>query len=159
MGKSSGLDRGDSKESIDTDSPGGILVETLLNMKTIAALALEERKFEEFRDLLDRSEPNNCWESMKTAFSHGMAYLLHHFVDSLLLFFAGWLLHNYHADFTFLEILNSNFALYFSLFGLGIALKEISDREAIKQSTSRVFYVLDRQSASDPLSQGGQKLS
>lgn len=158
IGKASGLDRGDSTESVQIDSPGGILVETLQNIQTVAALTLEEYKFEEFRASLASSEPNNYWESTKTAFSHGMAYLIHHWVDALLLFFGGWLLHAHPTSFTFLDVLNSNLALYFSLFGLGIALKEVADREEIKQATSRVFYVLDRQSALDPLSTKGQIL-
>lgn len=159
IGKASGLDRGDSTESVQIDSPGGILVETLENIQTVAALTLEEFKFEEFKESLASSEPNNNWESTKTAFSHGMAYLIHHWVDALLLFFGGWLLHAHPTSFTFLDVLNSNLALYFSLFGLGIALKEVADREEIKQATSRVFYVLDRQSALDPLSKKGQTLS
>ena len=90
--------------------------------------------------------------------SYGIACLLHHLVDGLLLCFAGWLLYEFPTVFTFMDMLNSNFALYFSLFGLRIALKEISNREEIKVATSRVFYLLDRTSMLDPLSRKGDKL-
>ena len=43
-------------ERIEVDSPAGIIVETLLNIQTVAALTMEERKFEEFKMSL---EPNN----------------------------------------------------------------------------------------------------
>lgn len=157
MGSVTGLDRG-ANNGNNSGSPSGIVVETLENMRSVAALTLQQRKFEEFKQSLHEAEPNNYRESVKTAISHGMAYLLHHWVDSLLLFFAGWLLHSYRDRFNFLDVLNSNFALYFSLFGLGVALKEIADREEIKQATSRVFYILDRTSALDPLSGTGHKL-
>ena len=158
MGSITGLDRTTTTNDTESNSPSGIVVETLVNIRSVAALTLEQRKFEEFQQSLHTSEPNNYWESVKTAVSHGLAYLLHHWVDSLLFYFAGWLLHTYPTHFTFLEVLNSNFALYFSLFGLGVALKEIADREEIKQATSRVFYILDRTSALDPLSAKGHKL-
>jgi ATP-binding cassette, subfamily B (MDR/TAP), member 1 len=157
MGKAAGLDRG-SAENVELDSPAGIIVESLLNIRTVAALTLERRKFEEFRESLLQAEPDNNLQSAKIAITHGMAYLLHHWVDGILLFFAGWLLHEYPTEFTFVEMLNANFSLYFSLFGLGLALKEIANREEIKLSTSRVFYLLDRPSLSDPLSRKGQKL-
>lgn len=142
-----------------TDSPNGIIVETLLNIRTVAALSLEEQRYDTFRQRLREEEADNCFQSAKIAASHGFAYLLHHWVDALLLYFAAWILHTYPSQFTFLDMLNSNFALYFSLFGLGVALKEIADREAIKKATSRVFYLLDRQSKMDPLSKDGLKLT
>ena len=157
MGRAAGVDRG-STDSVEHDSPSGILVETLSNIRTVAALTMEARKLEEFRVSLLASEPHIYSESAKIATSHGMAYLLHHWVDGLLLFFAGWLLHSYPTEYTFEEVLNSNFALYFSLFGLGIALKEIADKEEIKLATSRVFYILDRRSLLDPLCSRGLKL-
>ena len=157
MGKAVGLDRG-SSENVGRDIPGGIIVESLLNIRTVAALSLEGQKFEEFRESLNLTEPDNNIASTKIAITHGMAYLLNHWVDALLLFFAGWLLHEHPEEFTFVEMLNSNFALYFSLLGLGIALKETANKEEIKLATSRVFYLLDRPSVLDPLSRKGQKL-
>ncbi|CAB9507684.1 Leptomycin B resistance protein pmd1 [Seminavis robusta] len=157
MGKVTGVDRS-RREREDLGSPAGILVETLLNIRTVAAMGLEARKFEEFRRSLLATAANNKWESIKTSISHGLAYLLQHWVDALLLFFAGWLLHAYPTKFTFLEMLNSNFALYFSLFGLGIALKEVADRDELKLATSRVFYLQDRSSLLDPMSLSGTKL-
>jgi len=158
MGNSTGVDRVASFSADKQDSATGVVVETLHNIRTVAALTLEDHMFHEFKHCLRASEPDNYRESAKTAATHGMGCLLHHWVDSLLLFFAGWLLHNYPTKFTFLEVLNSNFALYFSLFGLGVALKEIADREEIKKATSRVFFLLDRESALDPLYKYGHKL-
>jgi ATP-binding cassette subfamily B (MDR/TAP) protein 1 len=50
------------------------------------------------------------------------------------------------------------FAILFSLFGLGAAFNGLSDRKETELSAGRIFYLLDRESAIDPLSEEGKKL-
>jgi ATP-binding cassette subfamily B (MDR/TAP) protein 1 len=50
------------------------------------------------------------------------------------------------------------FSLLFSLFGLGAAFQGISDKKETEASAGRVFYLLDRKSEIDPMSEEGMKL-
>jgi ribosomal protein RSM22 (predicted rRNA methylase) len=54
--------------------------------------------------------------------------------------------------------LTSNFAILFSLFGLGAAFQDIADRKETEKSASRIFSLLDRVSSIDPLSEEGKIL-
>ena len=51
-----GEDVGDDNAKDETSSPGGILMETLLNMNTVSALTMEEARFKNFEDALSKSE-------------------------------------------------------------------------------------------------------
>jgi len=67
-------------------------------------------------------------------------------------------LFNYSNQYGFKDFLISNFAILFSLFGLGAAFQDISDRKETEKSASRIFYLLDRVSSIDPLSKEGKIL-
>lgn len=75
------------------------------------------------------------------------------------MWWGGWLLFNYPNQFEFNDFLISNFALLFSLFGLGAAFQDMSDRKETEKSASRIFYLLDRKSEIDPLSSDGKILN
>lgn len=75
------------------------------------------------------------------------------------MWWGGWLLFNYPDQFDFDDFLISNFALLFSLFGLGAAFQDMSDRKETEKSASRIFYLLDRKSEIDPLSSDGKILN
>jgi hypothetical protein len=74
------------------------------------------------------------------------------------MYWGGWLLFNYPNQYGFNDFLISNFAILFSLFGLGAAFQDISDRKETEKSASRIFYLLDRVSSIDPLSKEGKIL-
>jgi ATP-binding cassette subfamily B (MDR/TAP) protein 1 len=74
------------------------------------------------------------------------------------MWWGGYLLFHYPDKFGFKDFLISNFALLFSLFGLGAAFQGLSDRKETEKSAGRIFYLLDRQSEIDPLSEDGKKL-
>ena len=70
-----------------------------------------------------------------------------HILSPTLLFVfyrGGYILFNYDG-FTFNDFLISNFALLFSLFGLGAAFQDITDRKEAEKSAGRIFYLMDRQ--------------
>ena len=53
-----GDDEGDTNvEDIDKTSAAGIVVESLLNIRTVASLTLEKRRCKEFVDALHREDP------------------------------------------------------------------------------------------------------
>lgn len=73
-------------------------------------------------------------------------------------FWGGYLLFHYPHAYSFEDFLVANFALLFSLFGLGAAFQGVSDRKETEVSAGRIFYLLDRTSAIDPLSKEGKTL-
>jgi ATP-binding cassette subfamily B (MDR/TAP) protein 1 len=73
-------------------------------------------------------------------------------------FWGGYILFHYPDKFDFEDFLVANFSLLFALFGLGSAFQGVSDRKETEVSAGRIFYLLDRKSAIDPLSQDGKTL-
>jgi ATP-binding cassette, subfamily B (MDR/TAP), member 1 len=140
------------------DTPGAILVETLVNIRTVAALALEKTRLLDYQLALERSESNIKMQAFVTGLVGGSHVALMQYVNALQFWFGGWLLYNLQDEYTFRDFLIANFALLLSLFGLGTAFQDISDRKEVEKSASRVFYLLDRKSSIDPLSTSGKKI-
>jgi hypothetical protein len=75
-------------------------------------------------------------------------------ISALQMWFGGYLLFTFPDDYEFKDFLIANFAILFSLIGLGAAFQDISDRKEVEMSAGRIFYLLDRVSEIDPLSVG-----
>ena len=151
-----GDDEGDDDE-VDVHSPGGIIIETLSNIRTVASLTLEEQKSAEYaRALAD--EDKHPW---RTNFIKGGAYGLGQFFQmwglALMFWWGGWLLWKYPDTWSYLDFLISMFALFFSLYGLTLATQGAVNREKAKRAAARIFELTDRQSLIDPLSEEGRK--
>ena len=139
----------------DEHSPGGIVIESLLNVRTVAALTLEERKLEEYSEALRRENPT----PVKTNFCKGSGFGTGQFFQywglALMIFFGAWLLHTYPNTYTFRDFIISQFSLMFSLYGLTVALEGATDRKRANLAADRIFDLTDRKSAIDPLSKEG----
>jgi len=142
----------------ELNSPGGIAVETLLNIRTVAALILEKERYTNYRDALEREQPHYVRDCVVGGFSSGMSMAVQQWVNALQLWWGGWILFNYPTTFTFDGFLISMFSLLFSLFGLGAAFQGVSDKKETEASAGRIFYLLDRKSEIDPMSEEGKKL-
>jgi ATP-binding cassette subfamily B (MDR/TAP) protein 1 len=142
----------------ELNSPGGIIVETLLNIRTVSALTLEERRFQDYEKALLASEAGNSKDAIMSGFTSGLSMFIQQWINALQLWFGGWMLFNFPEDYDFNDFLIANFAVLFALFGLGAAFQDISDKKAVEESAKRVFYLLDRVSAIDPLAEEGKKL-
>lgn len=159
MQKMLGTDEsGDDKED-GLNSPGGILIETLLNIRTVAALTLENQRYLDYENALNRSEANYKSEALSNGLSAGAVLFVQQWINALQLWFGGWLLFTFPEKYVLKDFLIANFAILFALFGLGAAFQDISDRKEVEKSAARIFYLLDRKSAIDPLSDDGKKLS
>lgn len=139
------------------NSSGGIVVETLLNVRTVAALTLEKARFKNYEDALHRETPNYVRDSFVAGSMGGLSMFIQQWVNALQMWWGGYILFNF-SGFTFNDFLISNFALLFSLFGLGAAFQGLTDKNAAVQSAGRIFYLMDRKSEIDPLSEEGKKL-
>merc|ERR1711939_1193946 len=82
---------------------------------------------------------------------------LQQWIYALQFWFGGWLTFKFPDKYAFDDFLIAMFALLFGLFGLGIAFQDITDRKETEKSASRIFYLLDRESEIDPLSEEGLK--
>ena len=147
---------GDGKEGLS--SPGGIIVETLLNIRTVAALNMERQRYKDYVQALQKSEPQAVLNSVKSGATSGLSMLIQQWSNALQFWWGGWLLFNYPEVFTFEDFLVSMFALLFSLFALGAATQGASDKDKAKKAAGRIFYLLGRKSAIDPLGTEGAKL-
>lgn len=152
-----GEDQDDEKDGgvqDELNSPGGILVETLLNIRTVSALTLEEQRAKDFESAI--FESNFIRKSLMAGLTGGLSMFIQQWINALQFWFGGWVLFNYPV-FTFNDFLISMFAILFSLFGLGAAFNGLSDKKQTESSAGRIFYLLDRQTEIDPLSEGGKK--
>merc|ERR1719221_2380897 len=81
-----------------------------------------------------------------------------HGVNALQFWWGGWLLFNYPDSFTFNDFLISMFSLLFALFALGASAQGAADKKKAEAAAGRLFYLINRKSAIDPLSTSGIKL-
>ena len=141
-----------------TDSPGAIVVESLMNIRTVASLTIEEDKGTEYAAALHKRDPNPLWSNFISGMALGLADLFRLLGMALMFFVGGWLLVSYPTTYTFRDFLISMFSLLYSISGIGMAAQGATDREAAKQAAHRIFdELIDRQSAIDPLSEEGKK--
>ena len=152
-----GSDLGDDSQD-ELESPGGIIVETLLNIKTVAALTLENARYNNYIDALETYEPKNNFASLKTGLTGGLSIFVQQWSNALLFFWGGYLLYKYPDTYDFEDFLTSMFSLLFALFGLGAAFQGVKDKNKAMESASRIFFLLKRESAIDPLSDEGKKV-
>lgn len=153
LGSDEGADGAD-----ELNSPGGIIVETLLNMRTVAALTLEEQRYADYESALINSEPNHKLEAFMAGVTSGLSQFIQQWINGLQFWFGAWLINNDPDVYSFNDFLIANFAVLFALFGLGAAFQDVADSGQVKASAGRIFYLLDRESAIDPLSHEGKKL-
>lgn len=154
-----GADEGNLDASNDgTNSAGGIIVETLVNIRTVSALTLERRRFQDYKQALLMSEPNYKFAAFMSGCASGLSLFIQQWVNGLLIWFGSWLLFHFPSHYTFNDFLIANFSVLFSLIGLGTAFQDMSDRGEVEESAGRIFYLLDHKSEIDPLSNEGVKL-
>jgi ATP-binding cassette, subfamily B (MDR/TAP), member 1 len=180
-----GEDEGDSEET-DQNSPGGIVVETLVNIRTVASLNIEDRRSAEFSQALGDEDPTPIKSNFIKGSATGLGQLMqmwgigkacffvfpvwlpvlfltrsHHYFGCILLALLGWrgawLLLNYPGSFQYRDFLFSMCSLLFGLDGIGVSMQGATDRDKAKLAAHRIFELTDRQSAIDPLTEEGKK--
>jgi len=151
-----GEDEGDDTVE-DENSPGGIVVESLLNVRTIASLTMEERKLAEYSEALEKEDrhplKNNCIKGSGS----GLGQFFQFWGLGLMFWFGAWLLHRKPDTYEFRDFIIAMFALFFSLYGLTVAFENATDRTRAQLAVERIFSLTDRQSAIDPLDEGGER--
>jgi ATP-binding cassette subfamily B (MDR/TAP) protein 1 len=106
-----GEDEGDDNaaDQDELNSPGGILVETLLNIRTVAALTLEDQRAKDFENAIEESQPNYVRAGFMAGAASGASMFIQQWVNALQLWFGGWLLFTFPELYTF----NGKFEFHF----------------------------------------------
>ena len=140
-------------QSGELSSPSGIIVETLVNMRTVSALNLEQQRYEAFEKAQQQSHRDkDRWrEIFWAALSDGLGRAVQRWIMGLELWFGGYLLYRFPNEYDFNDFMISLMAMLFALVGFGAALAAATNRDAAKESASRIFYLLDRKSPIDQL--------
>ena len=71
--QSLGTDEGAAEVEDGCDSPGGIIVETLLNIRTVSALTLEEKRFKDYEKALAKVDVNIMKKSAVSGLFSGLS--------------------------------------------------------------------------------------
>jgi ATP-binding cassette, subfamily B (MDR/TAP), member 1 len=153
-----GEDIGDQNAAEGANTPGGIVVETLLNMRTVSALTLEKQRYQDYEKALVKAEPSVLVDAFGSGVMAGMSMFVQQWINALQMWFGGYILANNQDKYEFKDFLIANFAVLFALFGLGSAFQDMSDRKEVVKSAGRIFYLIDRTSEIDPLSESGHIL-
>jgi len=151
-----GEDATEDNKKEEVSSPGGIIVETLLNMGTVSALTLEEERYRYYQEALDNTEEDYVKGGVSQGILSGLSIGLQQWVFSLQFWFGGWILMKYPERYTFYDLMVAMFALLFGIASLGVAFQDIADRKETEASVNRIFSLIDRKSDIDPLSEEGK---
>lgn len=151
-----GEDEGDEVVD-DKDSPGGIIIEALSNMRTVASLCLEERRAQAFARATDHRMPSMLSNLVKGS-GAGAGQFCQMFGMALMFWWGGWLLDRFPDRYSFRDYLISTFSLLFGLYGIALASQGAVDRKKASRAAARIFAVTDRESHIDPLSDKGETI-
>jgi ATP-binding cassette, subfamily B (MDR/TAP), member 1 len=145
----------ENEETQDEHSPGGLAVETLSNIKTVASLTLEAERADEYDIALKHEDPHPMRSNLIKGSLSGTGQCIQMWSFAIMFWFGGYLLLNYPESFTYRSYLISMFSLFFSMYGLTLAFEGTVDREKAKAAAQRIFTLADRKSLIDPLSDDG----
>jgi len=156
-----GEDEGDD-EHLDEHSPGGIVIETLSNIRTVASSTLEEKRCAEYAQALRDNDPHPIRSNMMKGSAAGLGQFVQMWGIALMV--RSLRLVNTLPSTTLSNLL---FFLKLVLVGrlatlqpprcLAIAAHGAVNRDKAKLAADRIFTLVDRQSEIDPLSDLGKK--
>lgn len=153
-----GEDDGDeSANKIDQKSAAGIVIESLLNIRTVASLTLEQIRREEFVQAMRREDPTPLRSNVIKASTSGLGQVFQMWGIALMFWWGGWLLFNHPLLFIFRDLNISMWSLMYGISGMSVAMQGATDRKKANEAASRIFDLIERESKIDPLSDEGEK--
>jgi len=151
-----GEDQGEDTEHGAAKS-GAVGVETLLNMRTVAALSMESKQQKEYVEALHVEAPGSIKAPVRHGFMGGLGGFVQNWGIALMFWWGGYLLVEYPNSYDFRDFNISMFALLFGLSGVGIAAQGAADRDKAEIAVERIFDLTDRKSSIDPMSNDGKR--
>eukprot|EP00526_Cylindrotheca_closterium_P003410 CAMPEP_0113657424 /NCGR_PEP_ID=MMETSP0017_2-20120614/31035_1 /TAXON_ID=2856 /ORGANISM="Cylindrotheca closterium" /LENGTH=1368 /DNA_ID=CAMNT_0000571343 /DNA_START=232 /DNA_END=4338 /DNA_ORIENTATION=+ /assembly_acc=CAM_ASM_000147 len=150
-----GEDEGDEDKKAQEGSEGAVLVETLLNIRTVASLCMENRRIASYSHALhNQNKTNTIPRNTIKGAGQGLGSFFQMWGYALMFYSGSWLLMN--RGYTMRDYLISLFALMLSLTGLASAMAGLTDAKKAQEAAGRIFELIDRQTEIDPLSDEGK---
>jgi ATP-binding cassette subfamily B (MDR/TAP) protein 1 len=150
-----GEDEGDEDKKAVESSEGAVLVETLLNIRTVASLCMENMRISQYSDALhEKNKKNTLPRNTIKGAGQGLGSFFQMWGYALMFYSGSWLLMN--RGYTMRDYLISLFALMLSLTGLASAMAGLTDAKKAQEAAGRIFELIDRKSEIDPLSDEGK---
>eukprot|EP00934_Nitzschia_sp_Nitz4_P006403 Nitzschia sp. Nitz4//scaffold167_size49223//37382//47662//NITZ4_007041-RA/size49223-snap-gene-0.38-mRNA-1//1//CDS//3329538293//6393//frame0 len=153
-----GRDEGDIEKDAKESSEGAIVVETLMNIRIVAALCMEKDRVSAYNDTIHQKLGSNtlitnCIHNIAS----GLGALFQMNGYALMFYFGSWCLEN--RGYSMRDYLTALFGLMLSLTGLAAAMNGLTDTEKAREAAVRIFDLIERESEIDPLSDKGKKQS
>ena len=150
-----GSDEGDIEKTAVESSEGAVVIETLVNIRVVASLSLEDARVNTYAAALANKGRRSLCRNCLAGTGQGLGSFFQMWGYGLMFYFGGWLLLNRGYDMR--SFLISLFGLMLSLTGLAAATSGLTDAEKAKEAAFRIFELTERQSEIDPLSEEGKK--
>jgi ABC-type multidrug transport system fused ATPase/permease subunit len=150
-----GSDEGDIEKTAVESSEGAVVIETLVNIRVVASLSLEDARVKAYADALASKSKRSLCRNCLAGTGQGLGSFFQMWGYALMFYFGSWLMLNRGYDMR--EYLISLFGLMLSLTGLAAATSGLTDAEKAKEAANRIFELTERQSEIDPLSEEGKK--
>merc|ERR1719352_300290 len=149
-----GSDEGDINKNAAESSEGAIVVETLLNIRTVASLSMEGARVDTYsKTLSTKNSKSTLPRNALSGVGQGLGSFFQMWGYALMFYWGSWLLLN--RGYGLRDYLISLFSLMLSLTGLAAAMSGLTDAEKAKKAAMRIFDLIDRDSEIDPLSEKG----
>lgn len=156
LGEDEGAEDKKLKES--EGSSGSIVVETLMSIRTVAALSIERMRANEYERAINMESPSSLKTNLFKGLAAGLGLFIQFWGIALMFWWGGYLMVNFPGAFSFRGYLISLNSLLFSLSGFSVALMGATDSSKAKLAANRIFKLIDRESPIDSLSKEGKKI-
>lgn len=150
-----GEDDGSEERADNESGPGAIVVETLLNIRTVASMSIENIRFQEYTNALGREDSSGIKINALRGAMIGSGFLCQMWGFAFMFWWGGWVLVRFDDKFTPLDFYISMFSLLFSLSGMSMAFAGATDKKKATLAAGRIFALINRESAINALSDEG----
>jgi len=151
MGEDDGSEAQDDSES----GPGAIVVETLLNIRAVASLTIENKRFQEYSQALERDNSTSLVTNALKGGAIGLGFILQMWGMGFMFWWGAFLLYKWPGRWEIGDFLISMFSLLFSLSGMTMAMAGATDKVKATMAANRIFSLINRESAINALSDEG----
>merc|ERR1712038_1765990 len=151
-------DMGDEPETPKEgkDSTGAVIVETLLNIRTVASLCIQDMKSKEYSKALASENVGLVKANLKKGIGSGLGLAVNTWANGVLFYAGSKLLSK--TEFNSPKDFNaSSLSIMFALTFVSGAIVELADQFKAKEAAERIFGLIDKKCEIDALSEEGKK--
>uniref|UniRef100_A0A8D0BE78 Uncharacterized protein n=1 Tax=Salvator merianae TaxID=96440 RepID=A0A8D0BE78_SALMN len=145
-----------AKDQKALEEAGRISTEAVENIRTVVALAKEDKFFERYKASIDGPYRDSVRKAPISGFSYAIAQSCNFFINAAVFRFGAWLIAHCFMNFEQLFIVFSS--VIFAAMNVGQTSSLAPDFGKSKVSAQRIFQLLDRKPAIDSYSEEGEKL-